>query len=106
MANIAITSLSQAGAAPTFVAAAGGGDAMPSNTGREFLHVKNGDASPITVTINSIKACDQGFDHNLVVTVPATGERIIGPFPVSRFTTTVGITYSAVTTVTVAAFRA
>jgi hypothetical protein len=74
-----------------------------------FLHVKNGGGGSITVTVDSVTPCNQGGDHDLAVAVPAAQERMIGPLPASRFanatTGLVNITYSGVTTVTVAALR-
>lgn len=93
------------GVAPSFTAASATGDEMP-NDGNTVCHVKNGSASSITVTINSQEKCSQGFDHDLTITVPASGERMIGPFSRTRFNNTNGnveVSYSAVTSVTVAA---
>jgi len=76
------------------------------NDGRTFLHCKNTNAATRTVTIDSTKACDQGFDHDQAVVIPATtGDVMIGPFPTARFGTTVTVTYSAVTNLSVAAFK-
>lgn len=44
------------------------------------LHVKNGDASPMTVTIVTPGTIDGLAIPDLVVTVAATDEKIIGPF--------------------------
>lgn len=104
MATLAVQVSSAGGLAPTYAAASAGGDDFP-NTGREFLHVKNGSAASINATINSAQLCNYGFDHDVVVAVPAGGERIIGPFVPSRFGLSVGVTYSAVTSVTVAAVQ-
>ncbi|UCD57872.1 MAG: hypothetical protein JSV16_01815, partial [Candidatus Hydrogenedentota bacterium] len=60
------------------------------------------------VTVDSQTACSQGYDHNAVVSVPASGEKMIGPFPKDRFNDTAGkvqIAYSGVTSVTVAAIE-
>lgn len=88
----------------TYTAAAAGGDEF-LNSGKEFLHVRNGSAAAITVTANSIAKCDQGFDHDKTETVPAGEDRMIGPFATARYNNANGrveVTYSAVTTVTVA----
>ena len=94
-------------AAPTFVAADAAGDRVKNN-GSLFLEFKNTSASPVTITINSVTLCNQGFDHDVTVTVPATtGDRVVGPFPQTRFNDGDGFltwTYSAVTSVTVGAF--
>jgi hypothetical protein len=109
MAVLAIQQVAQTGLAPVYSAAAAGGDSMETGE-RNYLHVKNGGGASITVTVNSQRTCDQGFDHDLTVVVPATtGERVIGPITDRFKDPTTGralITYTAVTTVTVGAFRA
>ena len=107
MADLAVQAVSLSGLNPSFVAAAAGGDAF-LNAGREFLHVKNGGGSEVTVTVDSQVPCNQGYDHNAVVAVPAGQERLIGPFPKARFdyaNQKVQVAYSDVTSVTVAAVR-
>lgn len=96
------------GITPALVAADVGGDEFV-NSGRDFIHIKNTNASPIDVTINSQVDCNQGVDHDVVVSVPATtGEKFIGPFPKDRFNDAaakVQITYSAITDVTIGIVR-
>ena len=107
MAQLTIQTIAVAGVVPTYAAAAAGGDAF-LNDGATYFHVKNGGGSSINVTVNSITACDQGFDHDQVVAVANGSEKILGPFPVGRWNDTSGnvsITYSAVTSVTVAAVK-
>lgn len=90
---------------PTLVAAAAGGDSF-TNDGKTLLYVKNAHTASITVTINSLQPCNQGFDHNIVITVAAGSTIQVGPFPTPRFndnTNKVGVTYSLVTALTVAA---
>lgn len=104
MALLSVQKIVKEGLAPTYAAAAVGGDQFPNN-GQSFIHVKNGGSGAITVTLDSVKGCDQGFDHDLTVNVPATGERMIGPFEQSRFNNAdqrVSLTYSGVTSVTIA----
>lgn len=103
MALISAQSVSHDGLDPTFEAAAN--DDSFKNTGSEYFHVKNGSAASITVTIDSVKLCNYGFDHNLSVDVPASGEKLIGPFSVARFGSTIEPTYSDVTSVTVAVVK-
>lgn len=97
-----------AGITPALVAAEAGGDEF-ENSGRDFIHIKNGGGSPIDMTVNSQAACSQGSDHDVVVSIPATtGEKFIGPFPKDRFddaANKVQITYSAVTSVTIGIVR-
>jgi hypothetical protein len=101
---ITVQAAALAGLNPTYGAANVDGNYF-LNSGKEYLHVKNGGASPITATINSQVNCNQGFDHDVAVSVPAGGERIIGPFPKDRFNDSSGyvqIAYSGVSSVTVA----
>jgi 2-methylaconitate cis-trans-isomerase PrpF len=107
MATIAVTQSTQAGVAPpTFVAAAAGGDQF-SNNGKTYYEVKNGSGAPITVTFARAKSCDQGGLHPTTVSVPATtGDRICGPFDPTLYNDAnqmIQVTYSAVTSLTVAA---
>ena len=104
MAALTIQTSSLTGLNPSYVAAAGGGDTFV-NDGATVLHVKNGGGSSINVTADQTVACNYGFDHDNVVSVPNGGERIIGPFSPNRFGATVSISYSGVTTVTVAAIK-
>lgn len=100
MATLAVSRSSLTGATPTFVAATAGGDTFP-NDGNALLIVKTA-GTVVTVTVDSIKPCDQGSDHNVVVVLAATAETTIGPFPVARFGRSPAITYSVVTACTVA----
>lgn len=105
MADLTIQRLSQSGVTPTFTTAGASGDTV-TNDGNTWLHIKNGGASSITVTVDSKTPCNQGFDHDLTVTIGAGGEKVIGRFEQSRFndaTGKVSVAYSAVTSVTVAA---
>lgn len=107
MALLTAQSVSQAGLTPAYTAVAAS-DTF-ANDGTVFLHVKNGGGSPDTVTITSVKTCDQGSTHNLTVSVPAGAERILGPFETSRFNDpTTGLVtagHSFTTSVTAALFR-
>lgn len=106
MAVLTVGSISRTGAATALVAAAAGGDSF-ANDGRTFLHVKNGGATPINVTVPAVSRCSQGQLHDVVVAVANATEKRIGPFPPSVYnnpsTGIASITYSAVTTVTVEA---
>ena len=63
---------------------ASGGDRFP-NDGNTFVRVKNGAGGTLTVTFNSQQKCNFGFDHDLTVAVMVNMERVVGPFPRSRF---------------------
>ena len=93
--------------APSYAACAAGGDEFV-NSGRDFIHIKNGHTSPQTVTVNSQTVCDQGVDHDVPVVVTNAQERMIGPFPKGRFDDTGGkvqLTYSGVVALTIAIVR-
>ena len=92
-----------AGAVLTYQAAAGGGDKFAVGSGR--LHVRNGGGAPITVTVNSQQQCDQGHDHDLTYAIANGSDQLLPPFDPGRFDDGTGfvlVTYSAVTSVTVA----
>lgn len=108
MAVFTAQQVSTAGIAPSY-SAVSASDTF-ANDGTVFLHVKNAGGSPDTVTLVSVKTCDQGATHNLTVSVPATtGDRIIGPFETSRFndptTGLVTVQHSFTTSVTAALLR-
>jgi|SRR6478672_12144949 len=106
MALLAVQVVSQAGITPTYAAATGGGDTIP--TGDTYVLIcKNGGGSPITVTLDvqpgTTPAGDVYPEH--IVTVPNGSEKWIGPLTPSIYrnpsTNTCAVTYSGVTTVTV-----
>lgn len=83
------------------------------NDGRTFLRVKNGGASPITVTIDTPRSVDGQAISDLAVTVAATGDAdglddlLIGPFTATfnQADNSVWAVCSAVANVLVGAFR-
>src|SRR3972149_5289353 len=100
MAQLTVQKIALTGITPTYNVAAVAGDTFINN-GKTFLHVKNGGASPITVTIDSKVLSNYGTDVDIVVSIPATSEKIIGLFDAVRFDDAFGIaniTYSAKTT--------
>lgn len=106
MATLTKQTIAPTGIAPTFVAASAGGDKVTPG-GDTIIHVKNGSGGSITVTVDSTRPCSFGFDHDLVVAVPAGQERMVGPLPADRYASPtdglVAVTYSGVTSLTVAA---
>ena len=105
MATIASQSMTSSGLEAVFVAAAGGGDKFtPSD--RTFIRVKNGDASDKTVTVVTQATHRGRAIADDVVVVTAGEERDIGPLPHELYAAAADglgvITYSAVTSVTVA----
>lgn len=105
MAVLDVQKINQNGVSPSFVAADSLGDEF-KNDGKTVLHVKNGGAASINLTINSQQLCNFGFDHDHSISVPAGGDRMLGPFDRTRFnsdTGNVAVSYSDVTSVTVSA---
>ena len=111
MATLTTQIVTRAGTVITPVAAAGGGDAMACGSGM-FLEVVNGGGSPITVTLNIPAA--RTYEPNVAITSPAVSvtngtTKWFGPIDAATFADTVtgllSITYSGVTTVTVAAVQ-
>ena len=112
MAVLAVQTITSAGLGAAYSAATGGGDTITDQaavgTGGLFLHVKNGAASAVTVTIADPGATPMGRPGNPAgVSVPAAGDRMIAVSVAAWNPTTaaVAITYSSATSVTVAAIR-
>ena len=102
------------GVAPIYhVAAAGGDKVAASGNERDYIHVKNGGGSGITVTIPAqVSSVYQDGVGNLTpadiaVAVGASGEEIIGPIPQAYIGAdgNFNIMWSAVTSVTFATMR-
>lgn len=72
------------------------------NTGRTELHVKNAGGGSTTVTLTAVGQCNQGFSHNLVYTVTAGSDKLIPAPDLTRFGSTVTVTFSPTTSVTAA----
>lgn len=112
MANLTTQSITRAGVAPTYAAAAGGGDACEVGDDL-YLHVKNASGSAITVTL-AIPSSNSPYPNavytSTAVSVPATtGERLIGPISAGLYkdptTGLCSISYSSATSVTVGVFK-
>jgi len=112
MATLALNTISRAGLLkPALAAASGGGDAMAVGSDY-YLEVANGGASPINVTL--VVPAARTYVPNVAITSPviavANGTtKLIGPIDPGTFADpTTGlctITYSSVTSVTVAAYN-
>lgn len=90
---------------PTLTAANVDGDIV--DTGQVRLWVHNGAGAPIDVTVQAVATVEGLAVEDLVVTVPAGKDVIIGPLPKTVFGQTSGndkgrayVDYSSVTTVT------
>lgn len=109
MATLTTQVISLAGLGPTYGAAGASGDKVQMSGDRTFLHVKNGAGAPITVTLTATGAVRGQTVTSPTVSVPASGERMIGPLTADLLAGTAdglaAITYSSNTSVTVAAIR-
>lgn len=109
MANLATQDITLAGLGPTYAAASAGGDTFTPDEG-VIVHVKNGGASPITVTIVTPNATASGLAiADAGGSVPAGGERFFGDFKAVDFARAsdgkADVTWSAVTSVTLAVLK-
>lgn len=111
MARVTLTvqEIVRTGLNPSYGVAEADGNAFANtDPGRRFVHVKNGGGAQITVTVVTPQTINGLGVADLTVDVPASGERMIGPFPPSSFNQGDGLVhvdYSDVTSVTVAALK-
>lgn len=106
--DFTVLQIVRTGLTAAYTAADGTNQNAFANDGRTYLHVKNGGGGSINVTIDTPGSVDGLAVGNLVVAVPAAGEKIIGPFPTNIYNQTDGKVYvdwSGVTSVTAAAVR-
>lgn len=111
MANLTVSSIRAAGVAPTYVAASPAGDKVKPGE-RTFIHVKNASGASVTVTLDDTGSQSPvgaiAFNPDVSIVIQPDSERFIGPLVDSRFRGAdgkVAISYSATTSVTVAALR-
>ena len=109
--DLPLQPVAPAGLAPSYVAANVDGHMFP-NAGDVVLHVRNGGAGPVDVTVVTPASVDGLAVTDLVVQVPAGGERFIGRFRPAVYNQPGGadagkvyVNYSGVTSVTVAALQ-
>ncbi len=91
------------------VAANAGGNSF-TNTGSEYVYISNASVGSITVSFTVVSAVDGITPAAKTVVVPAGKWTLVGPWPGQWYSTistppVVNITYSGVTTLTVAAFK-
>ena len=84
MALLTKQQVTRAGLNPSFVAVGGSGDEFVPGD-QTYLHVKNGGGGASTVTIVTPRTAKGQAIADVTVSVPAAGERIIGPFPESEY---------------------
>lgn len=113
MPLLTVESIVEAGLNATDNAADAGGDNF-ANSGAEVIHVKNGGGGSVNVTATAqqttqtVAAFGTMTKADAAVAVPAGEERFIGPFPKGAFNDAGGLvqlTYSGVTSVTVAVLK-
>jgi hypothetical protein len=104
MALLNTQQMNSAGVALTLAPAAAGGDTADIGNGRTFLWYKNGSGAAITVTLTTPGTVDSDLAvADRTVSVPAAGDRLIGPLNPAVYGPIVSISYSGVTSLTVAA---
>ena len=93
---------------PSFSAASSEGDTFLNN-GKVLVYAKNANVGASrTITINSLVDCNQGFDHDITVTIPQSSEEMVGFFETDRFNNSSGqvsMTYDDESDLTIAAIR-
>lgn len=110
--TLAVNTISRTGidSAATLAAANAEGHYV-QNGGDMFLEVLNTNASPCTVTVQTPRTVDGLAVAELTVAVAQNKRMLIGPFPVATFNQVAAnpgciyVDFSAVTNVTVAAWR-
>ena len=107
MALLGQQQVSATGTTPNFVAASAGGDTFVPDE-RGFLYIKNGSGSSITVTL-VVPGSEYGQARpDVAIPVPAGADRLVGPLVADLADPTDGlvhVTYSGVTSLTVAVLR-
>lgn len=105
MAALTTQKVTLAGTTPTYVAASAGGDTFVPGP-HVFLHFKNTSGSSYNITIPTPNTLIGLAVADAIVTITASSERMIGPFPAQHFADPadgrVDVTYTGVTSLTVA----
>ena len=112
-ATLTVQPITRAGLTPSFTAAAAGGHVFP-NDERTFIRVKNASGSSVTVSVAYGRRVDGAtLTETRDFTVGATtGDVLAGPWPKADYDQPIGsthgpgtveVTYSATTSVTIAA---
>lgn len=111
MADLTVTKITDAGLNVTTLGAAASGGDQFLNNGRVMLIAEAGATTfDVTVSLGRSSVAVRGYPDMAktapVVTVPANGRMLIGPFPELAYNSTAGkvlVTYSNTTTATVQA---
>tara|TARA_R100000789_G_scaffold5657_1_gene9715 strand:- start:11533 stop:11877 length:345 start_codon:yes stop_codon:yes gene_type:complete len=111
MAELTVQQITETGGAATYVSAELEGDTADNN-GNMFLHIKNGGGGEITATITALTtSVDSGMygdltKANATIAIAGGTQAFIGGFAPAAFNDgngEIAITYSGVTSVTIAA---
>ena len=81
---LSVQSSSKSGLSATYSAADATNGMLFTNDGGIFLHVKNGGAGSINVTITSVP-CSHGRTEDQIVSIGAGADEFIGPFKKELF---------------------
>ncbi|MEC3977900.1 hypothetical protein [Amycolatopsis sp. H20-H5] len=89
------------GLAPNYAPVTANNDQIQNN-GRRLVHLKNGSAAPVTITVTLGRGIDGTSPPTKVVTVAAGADRFVGPWAAAynQADGTVSVDYSATVTVT------
>lgn len=106
MATLAVQVIDRDGLTPSYSSAAGGGDKVVPGEGC-FIHVKNGGGSPVTVTIVTPDTVEGDLDiEDRAVAVANGAEAMISVGDLYAGSDGLAsLTYSGVTSVTIASLR-
>ncbi len=107
MPTLTVQSIVRAGLETTYAACDAGGDEF-ANSGDEFIHIKNDAVAEQILTIETAATVDGLAVADRTVAIPASEERMIGPFPTSAYNDgddLVQLTYDAVVTLTIAIIK-
>ena len=108
MATLSVQSIVKAGLNPSFSAAAGGGDQFALTDKNDIFWIKNGSGGSITVTFTTQATTDGLAVADRTVAVPAGEDRAVSDLDPNVYRDSSGycqVTYSGVTSLTVAALR-
>lgn len=113
-AELSLQAIARTGLNATYSGAVTDGHAIDNVSHKTLIHVKNASGGSVDVTVITQNTVDGLAIADLVVAVPASEERMIGPFPHAVYckndtdlsiTHAVWIDYSATTSVTIAALK-
>lgn len=104
---LSVTDIARTGPALSPAAANADGHLLP-NSGREFVAVTNGGASPITVSATIVQTVDGVTPAAKSITIAAGVTKFFGPFPRTEYNNAsqqVALAFSDVSSVTIQALR-